>query len=452
MSTFPDTLGRTLPTPNHAFYRLHVTDDHRAADQDVHDCVIMIATRLEQQVGQISSTIREALEDRIPELRGDARMVEMLSESVQANVATIFAALLHDTSVDRLAAPKAALDYARRVAQHDVPVNALVRAYRLGQRHMTELVFAELHALDLDPATRVAVIEVITTVVFEYVDIVSQRVVEEYEDERVRWLENQNSIRAMRVRDVLGDNGTGSDTDHVDAASAAIRYPLHWKHLALIVWHAGSDATGDELDRIQRFSRVLASAVGTSASPLFAAADRNSAWIWLPFRTAPGDVVAAIREYAQARPDSLNIAMGAPGSGIDGFRRSHRQAQRVRAAVLARGWEPPAIVAATDSGMMAAAILGTSIAEVRGWVADVLGSLASDTDDDAALRQTLLVFLRSGSNHETAARELDLTFKALRSRVERAVAQRGRSIDDRVDVELALFICDWYGTAVLTRS
>jgi len=37
-------------------------------------------------------------------------------------------------------------------------------------------------------------------------------------------------------------------------------------------------------------------------------------------------------------------------------------------------------------------------------------------------------------------------------RVTQAVARRGRPIDDRVDVELALLICHWYGAAVLQRT
>lgn len=98
---------------------------------------------------------------------------------------------------------------------------------------------------------------------------------------------------------------------------------------------------------------------------------------------------------------------------------------------------------------MAAALLSTGIGEVRGWVSDVLGDLASATDDDAVLRETLRVFLHRGSTHEAAARELNVSFNDLRSRVERAVARRGRPIEDRAEVELALFVCHWYGSAAL---
>lgn len=423
----------------------HVTDHPGEAAADAQRCVATIASRLEQQLEQISSAIYTALTDEIPELCGDGRTAEMLAASIQDNLDTIFQALRNDVPVDQTTVPQVALEYARRLAQHGVPVNTLVRGYRLGQRHMTELVFAEPRAMPIEPDTRVAVIEAITTVVFEYVDRVSQQLVTAYEREHVHWLENQNSIRAMWARDLLSDDATVA----VDTASAAIHYPLRAQHLALIVWHDADD----ELAQLQQFTGDLAVAVNTSAGPLFAAANRTTAWVWLPFRSASGELINRVRDYANARPESLNIAMGAVGSGIQGFRRSHRQAQRARAAVLAGDPPPPAsrrvLVAATDPAVMSTALLGAGTGEVRGWVADVLGDLASDTEDDAVLRETLRVSLHRGSTHEAAARELNLSFNDLRSRVERAVARRGRAIDDRADVELALYVCHWYGSAVL---
>jgi len=57
--------------------------------------------------------------------------------------------------------------------------------------------------------------------------------------------------------------------------------------------------------------------------------------------------------------------------------------------------------------------------------------------------------LRAGSGYHATAKELKLDLNALRDRVERAVSRRGRPIDDRLDVELALLVCHWYGEPVL---
>jgi DNA-binding PucR family transcriptional regulator len=85
------------------------------------------------------------------------------------------------------------------------------------------------------------------------------------------------------------------------------------------------------------------------------------------------------------------------------------------------------------------------------WVSEVLGPLACRTDNDERLRDTLRVFLRSGSSFKAAAEELHLHFNSVKYRVQRATERRGRPIgDDRLDIEIALLLCHWYGNAVLT--
>ena len=149
--------------------------------------------------------------------------------------------------MERVEAPTAALEYARRLAQRGVPVNALIRAYRLGQRQLTEIVFGEVCSLDIEPSVRFAVIEAIGAMLFAYSDWISQQVVVVHEGERERWLENQNSVRALRVREILA----GKSTIDVDAATDALRYPIQWHHLAIVAWYpdAGTEGRGQSAVR-----------------------------------------------------------------------------------------------------------------------------------------------------------------------------------------------------------
>ena len=261
---------------------------------EVTSYVAEVASRLNGRAVALSSALRQSLEDQIPELRGDAALVELLGTSVEGNVDTVLHALRYDIAVERVEAPTAALEYARRLAQRGVPVNALVRAYRLGQRQINEVVFAELRVIDIPEAMRVEVIEAITGTLFEYIDWMSQQVVAVYEDERERWLENQNSLRGLRVREVL----TANKTIDMDAAITSIRYPLRWHHLALVMWYPDPGAEGDELARLQKFLRELGEAAGAAGNPLFVAADRNCGWGWLPYRGAVADVVVKVRQFA----------------------------------------------------------------------------------------------------------------------------------------------------------
>jgi hypothetical protein len=357
-------------------------------------------------------------------LRRDARIMELLGASIEGNVDTLLHALRYDIAVERIEAPTAALEYARRLAQHGVPVNELVRAYRLGQRRMNELVFAELHSIDMPDATRVAVIEAISAALFDYIDWMSQQVVAVYEEERERWVENQNSLRGMRVRELLAAN---KKVD-VDAATEAIRYPLRWHHVGLVLWYADAGTDGDELSRLQSFLREMAEAVGAAASPLFIPADQGCAWGWLPYRAAVADVVARVRRFAQTRPDLPSVAVGSVAAGVAGFRRSHREADEARAIAIVSGRGGASVIAATDPGLSVVARLGGDVAGTRDWVAGVLGALAGDNESDARLRETLRVSLGCGCSYKLAAEELSLHFNSVKYRVGRAVARRGREI------------------------
>jgi DNA-binding PucR family transcriptional regulator len=404
------------------------------------------AARLQERLAQLSSAMQLYLEDQIPELRGDARVMELHGPSVEGNVDTLLHALRYNIAVERVEAPTVALEYARRLAQHGVPLHALVRAYRLGQHRMNELVFAEVRTIDVPEPARYAVLEAMTATLFEYIDWITQQVIVVYEDERERWLEDQNSLRAVRVRDVLA----APKPVDVDAATTTIRYPLRWHHLAVVMWYPDTGTDADAIARLQRFLRELGQATGAAATPLFVAVDRTCAWGWLPYRTATPAAEAEVRRFTAGKRDAPDIAIGTMRSGVAGFRQSHREAERARrVALIAEGAEPT-LICASDPGFSVAALLGADVTDTRAWVAGTLGALAADTDNDARLRQTLRVFLGCGSSYKQAAEELNLHFNTVKYRVGRAVARRGRGIgSDRLDVELALLTCHWYGTAVL---
>src|ERR1700756_5639306 len=415
------------------------------SDVEVRRGVEELAARLGDRLPELVAAISVSLRDDIPELRDEAQ-IPLLEAGIEGNVTTALYALGHDAPVECVRAPTAPLEQARRIAQQGLPVSVLVRIYRLGQRSFTRLALGELQRIDVSPNARVMIVERITETLFAYVDWMSQQVVEVYEEERERWLETQSSMRALRVREVLA----GRQSFDIDAAITAIRYPLRWHHVALLVWYPGAGGQADELVRMQRFVRELGEAVRAGAAPLFIAADRSTGWAWLSFQVAPDGIVAAIREFSLHHRDSPSVAIGSPAVGINGFRRSHAQAVAIRSVVVVRQRADPTVVADSDPGLAAAALVGRSIEDVRTWVVEVLGRLAADTDSDARLRETFRVFLNAGASYTLAAEQLTLHFNTVKYRVGRALARRGRRItDDRFDVELALLLCHWYGDAML---
>ena len=80
----------------------------------------------------------------------------------------------------------------------------------------------------------------------------------------------------------------------------------------------------------------------------------------------------------------------------------------------------------------------------------VLGHLADDGEQEARLRETLLVFLSTGSSFAATAGRLTVHRNTVQYRVRKAEEAVGRPIQDhRADVELALRVCQCVGSPVL---
>ena len=405
-----------------------------------------IVGRLSARLKEMTLSIQKTLGVEIAELSDDAQLLALQRDTVEANVDTVFSAIRHSIPIKQVEPPTPALEYARRLAQREVSANALVRAYRLGHQEVLSYILDEIRTSKLDPAVRLDVYDYITTISFGYIDWMSQQVLIAYQDEYDSWLQSRNSQRAQRVREILDE----SDID-VDAMTTAIRYPLARIHLAVVAWYSEGD-NGDELVRMERFINQLAQALDGREAPLFISVDRLTGWAWIPLPAdSESDVSARIRAYAEAQPDSPWIAIGHPLSGVDGFRRSHRHAELARAVAIGSGTDGRRVTAATDSGVAVAALLGDNIAGAGQWIAETLGPLARSTDSDERLRETLRVFLRTGSRFKPAADQLHLHPNTVKYRVNRAIDRRGRPIsDDRLDVEVALLLCHWFGSAVLS--
>ncbi|UCZ59442.1 PucR family transcriptional regulator [Mycolicibacterium phocaicum] len=400
---------------------------------------------LDGKLDHITQSIQKILLTEIAELSEDAQLMDLQAHTVAANVETVFASIRHRIPIEDVVPPTESLEHARRMAQRGVPANAMVRAYRLGHQEVLNFVLDEIAASDMDPRWGLDVFKYFQTVSFGYIDWISQQVLNTYQQEYDRWVENRNSMRAQGVGAILGADG-----GDVDVLTEEIRYPLRRIHVALALWYPdGND--GDELVRMERFANHLARSLGTHEPPLFLSVDHLTAWVWLPLSThGAANVTERIREFATVQQDSPWIAMGNPLPGIDGFRRSHEQAVDVRAVAVVSGFVDRRVMAASDPGLPVATLLGDDVGSVGAWVAEILGPLASDTENDERLRETLRVFLRTGSSFKAAADEMHLHSNSIKYRVNRAISRRGAPIaDDRIEVEVALLLCHWFGQAVL---
>lgn len=428
-----------------AGYGLGMTSRRLSDGAAIAEAAVRISHRLDERLDETTRVIQDLLVRESPELAGDAPLVQLLHETVVANVDTYFSAIRHNIAVTDVKTPTIVLEHARRLAQREVPVNVLVRGYRLGHSIALKLVLEEIRAVVLDPELGLDVFEQMSTVMFGYIDQMSQQVVAAYHAEREHWLENRTAVRALRVREIL----SGGAVD-IDAMTTNLRYPLRQIHVALIVWTPEVDR-GDKLAAPESFLNQLSQSLAIGRVSLVIPADDVTVWAWIPFSAEESvGAIARIRACAEAAADEPWVAVGNPLPGIEGFRRSHQQALAAYTVAMTSGRADRRVMTAVDPGLSPAALLGDNVALGRAWVGETLGPLAAVTDNDERLRETLRVFLNAGASFKAAGERLHLHGNTVKYRVQRAIERRGRPIaDDRLDVEIALLLCHWYGAAVL---
>jgi hypothetical protein len=401
-----------------------------------------VAAVVNARLVEVRDDVREQLTATIPELRGDDVVVNLLAASVEGNVATMLHILEHSIVPESLEAPAAALEYARRLAQRDVPLHALVRAYRVGHGRFLRWCLDETARQIQDGPATVAVTGRMLDLTFRYIDRVSQRVITAYQQEHDRWLLTQTAARAARVRTLLTE-----EHSDVDASESALGYPLRQHHLGLVSWIPEPTRGGDGLARLDRLTTALGDALNCRGRPLFVPCDESVAWSWLPLGGHDEAAYDLLPKTVEHHDPSARIAVGEPVPGVEGLRQTHRQA--LRAQDVANVARPEARVT-TFAQVGLVALLLPDLEATRGWVWLVLGRLADDDEPEARLRETLQVFLTTGSSFAATAERLTLHRNTVQYRVRKAAEAVGHPIQDRrADVELALRVCQVLGSAVL---
>lgn len=407
-------------------------------------CVAKVASSLGERIGELTTRLIQLYSRELPQLvNDDESVVSLLSASLFQNIDTAMRIFQHGIDPTRVEAPVAAMEYARRLAQRGTPVIDLIRAYYLGQTAILDHVLSQGTLQIRDPELLGAMMKRALTVAFTFIDRVTQQVVSAYQEERDRWLLNRSAVRAARVRELLD-----GDTVDLDALETALGYRLRGTHLAMIVWHAGEPEQGNALGSLQHATAALGDGLPTTGPALFVPADERCAWVWFPLEKATLPEEEHVQRLLAAEP-AVRLVLGDPGEGVEGFRRSHRQAARVHGLSTAAG--EPCERALTFRDVGAIALMTADLPAARSWVADTLGTLATHDEQHERLRETLLVFLATGGSYTAAAAKLTMHKNSVQYRVRKAEETLGRAVtDNRLDVELALRLCQRLGAAVLS--
>jgi DNA-binding PucR family transcriptional regulator len=394
-----------------------------------------VGGRLDLVTGDIHAVIEEA----IPGLQAD-ESASLLQASIGGNIDTVIRVLVDAHAPESLEPPAAAVDYARRLAQQDVPATLLIRAYRVGQaRFLRHCIEELLHQSPGDHLEGLATLEM-SEIVSDYIDNVVEQLLTAYARARDGWLRDRSAVLAMRVRELL----RGGLVD-VGATERALDYRLDQHHVGVVAW-VDEPAAADALESIRGVIGALSGAFGCATAPLAIPADETSVWAWIPAKVS----LAKTRELdvAIASEPTVSLAVGEPAAGIEGFRRSHGQAVSARAVALAAGEQRSPVTPFVDVAPIA--MLCFDLDSARAWIHETLGDLAVDSSRNEGLRETARVFLQTGGSYTATAERLFLHRNTAQYRVRKAEEVRGRPLrDGRLDVELALLACHWMRAAVL---
>lgn len=402
-----------------------------------------VTAALVSRTAEVAADIFALIVQEIPQLRSDQRVLALLEASVDENVTTALHILQHDIGLEKVRAPAAAEEYARRLAQQGVPIAPLLRAYRIGSTRLQERCLQELaRRTDSAPIVSAAGLR-ISGILAGYIDLVSEEIVSAYESEKGNWLRNLSIARAARVHAIL----RGERVD-MDSAEAVLGYRLRQNHVGVVAWTAGTAAVGDPLRRLEQAIGEVAAGPYCCGQPLFVPYDEACAWAWLPLgahHSLPAGLGSTSGNGAESR---VRFAFGAPARGVSGFRRTHQQAASAQAVALAAG--PSGQLVTTFSEVAPLALMSGSIELLHAWVIETLGPLAGDDAPHARLRATLGIFLQENGSYKATAERLTLHKNTVQYRVRKAEEDLGRPVgEDRLNIELALLASQWLGRAVL---
>ncbi len=402
-----------------------------AQGQDWHDGIRrQTAIELRPSLDVLVDECVAYVQASMPELDVDEELAEGLLQSAHDNLERIFDMLGDGRPVGETEAPPGAIRYAETMVHRGTPLATLLRAYRLGTMWFWTLWKREIARRVEDRELFIEAVDHSMSFVFDYVDVVSEQVTEEYAKQREQWARTAAALRHETVYAVL-------EGDHLDldVVAARLGYDVREDHLALVFSARATDDAEDVVARLEAQAHTLATALG-ARSTLVVPDGRTTLWAWCAFDTVPpGETVAATLK-AHALPAGVAAACGMPGEGRRGFVTSHEEAQHVKELLRISGRQHTRVV--RYDKVVVSSLMVADLDRARRFVTHELGGLAATDDATRRVRATVEVLLESGQR-TAAARRLGIHQNTVHYRAKHAERLLGHPLSERrFEVEAAL--------------
>lgn len=372
------------------------------------------------------SGLEESFTADIPELAADAELQRDLRAAVRSQLGAFLGA--SGPSGDGPAEAPVSVEahaLARTVAQRGLELRVLTQLYHAGHRAMLSFATEFLQQEDLDPQFKLEVLTTMWSQTSELLNSMLDELAVTYADERERLLQGAFASRVTTVREIL-DGGGG-----VAQSSGLLGYPLRLAHTAVVAWVDDSTFFAGSLDRVM-------TRISGGRRTLSVPSGAHGVWSWIA-----QDGAAAWVIDRSLIPDGVRLAVGESAPGIEGFRRSHREALAAqRIAEIGRRRD----VVTSYADVELVSMLSADPHAMRGLVARELAGLLGADAASERLRDTLHAVMSCHGNHEAAARRLGIHKNTVRYRMQRVEDILGGDIlARRLKLELALKCFEAFG-------
>ncbi len=348
-----------------------------------------------------------------PDHAGDPDFLTALRRSGRANVYGIIAVLAGSDPRDVNA--EGALAFADLTAELGIPVSELERGYWVGVRGFWREWF-RLARIESEQG-RGSLEELVgpaTIAMFDYIIHILGVVVARYDAVRAEILRNQEDRR----RAVLGQILSGAVNQPSSELENLLGYRLRGTHLALAL----------EVDERAQAERVAATLTETShARGSLLMLHAPGTWmLWLGYAGAVGPAeTTAVAKGAEAT--GATMAIGAPGVGLPGLRRTYEQALDTARLHRRIGKQPPVL---WFSDVRLELLMLHDESAARAFVRDELGELAAYDERSDRTCETVLAWLATGSQMD-AATQLGVHKNTMRLRISHAEEVLGHRLSQR---------------------
>lgn len=336
---------------------------------------------------------------------------------VEAGTLCILASVLRGSLFDPSGTPEASQS-AREFVHRGVSLPDVWASVRRTHRDLTDRLITACTRI-VEPDDQTVEIRNLIQMGFEFVDLLVEDLGQAYTEESERWIASEAAARAEIVGNLIADE----DVD-LDVAERTLRYQIRYRHHLAIVVSCGARASNVSLEKIA--VRCLEAAGASQILLIPHGSSQVRAWgnrtTSFP-ETSPAPIT-----LDSAGTENVYVAVGTPGSGVDGFREAHDGARLSHRVVEIRGAGPSGVVEFRDVNLLA--LLLEDEQHARRFMLRELGELADPDPRVSDLRRTLKDYLETRSPQATAAR-LFVVRNTVAYRLARAAELLGRPVTER---------------------